>query len=173
MDPEAVRVTVDVDTLVNKNITHQYCLVNGKEKYDALVSFLEAHPEGRGIVFCKTRAGVQNMTEYLVEDEFSVGGLEGEMGQRDRDKVMRAFKKGSTRILVATDVAARGIDVKDLAFVIHYQLPEQLAYYTHRSGRTARAGKKGISLAFVTATELGRLREIETDLHIKATQIRV
>jgi ATP-dependent RNA helicase DeaD len=173
MDPDAVRVTVDVDTLVNKNITHQYCLVNGKEKYDALVSFLEAHPEGRGIVFCKTRAGVQNMTEYLLEDEFSVGGLEGEMGQRDRDKVMRAFKKGSTRILVATDVAARGIDVKDLAFVIHYQLPEQLAYYTHRSGRTARAGKKGISLAFVTATELGRLREIETDLHIKATQIRV
>ena len=83
---------------------------------------------------------------------------------------MRSFKNESKRILVATDVAARGIDVKDLAFVLHYQLPEQLEYYTHRSGRTARAGKKGVSLAFVTATELGRLREIESDLNIRANK---
>ncbi|WP_152287395.1 DEAD/DEAH box helicase [Flavicella marina] len=171
MSPNAHRVSVDVDTLVNKNITHQYAVVNGKEKYDNLVSFLEQNPNGRGIIFCKTKAGVQNLTEYLKEDEFSVGGLEGDMGQRDRDKVMRAFKNESRQILVATDVAARGIDVKDLAFVIHYQLPEQLEYYTHRSGRTARAGKKGISLALVTATELGRLREIERDLDIRAQQV--
>ena len=173
MSPNAVKVTVDVDTLINKNITHQYAVVNGREKYNTLVSFLEQNPDGRGIVFCKTRAGVQNLTEYLHEDEFSVGGLEGDMGQRDRDKVMRAFKNGSRQILIATDVAARGIDVKDLAFVIHYQLPEQLEYYTHRSGRTARAGKKGISLALVTATELGRLREIENDLEIRAQQVSI
>ncbi len=171
MSPDAARVEVDVDTLVNKNISHQYILVNGKEKYNALVNFLEENPKGRGIIFCKTRAGVQNLTEYLSEDDFSVAGLEGDMGQRDRDKVMRSFKNESKRLLVATDVAARGIDVKDLAFVLHYQLPEQLEYYTHRSGRTARAGKKGVSLSFVTATELGRLREIESDLNIKAKQI--
>ena len=173
MSPQAYKVTVDVDTLINKNITHQYAVVNGREKYNALVSFLEQNPNARGIVFCKTRAGVQNLTEYLKEDEFNVAGLEGEMGQRDRDKVMRAFKNESRQILIATDVAARGIDVKDLAFVIHYQLPEQLEYYTHRSGRTARAGKKGISLALVTATELGRLREIEGDLEFRATQVRL
>ncbi|MGB2127981.1 MAG: DEAD/DEAH box helicase [Flavicella sp.] len=171
MSSDAVRVEVDVDTLVNKNITHQYTLVNGKEKYNALVNFLEENPKGRGIIFCKTRAGVQNLTEYLAEDGFSVAGLEGDMGQRDRDKVMRSFKNESKQLLVATDVAARGIDVKDLAFVIHYQLPEQLEYYTHRSGRTARAGKKGVSMAFVTATELGRLREIESDLNIRAKQM--
>ncbi|WP_139958797.1 DEAD/DEAH box helicase [Flavicella sediminum] len=171
MSPDAVKVTVDVDTLINKNITHEYAVVNGKEKYNALVSFLENNPEGRGIVFCRTRAGVQNLTEYLLEDEFSVAGIEGEMGQRDRDKAMRAFKNGSKQLLIATDVAARGIDVKDLAFVIHYQLPEQLEYYTHRSGRTARAGKKGVSMALVTATELGRLREIESDLEFKAKQV--
>lgn len=173
MAPDAKRITIDSSTLVNKNITHQYTVVNGKEKYNSLVSFLEQHPKERGIVFCKTRAGVQNLTSYLKEDDFSVAGLEGEMGQRDRDKVMRSFKNESKQVLIATDVAARGIDVKDLAFVIHYHLPEQLEYYTHRSGRTARAGKKGISLALVTATELGRLREIEKDLNFKATQINI
>jgi ATP-dependent RNA helicase DeaD len=86
---------------------------------------------------------------------------------------MRSFKKENTQLLVATDVAARGIDVKDLAFVVHYQLPEQLEYYTHRSGRTARAGKKGVSLALVTSTELGRLREIERDLEIRAIQVTI
>jgi len=173
MSADAIRVSVDVDTLINKNITHQYAVVNGREKYNALVSFLEQNPNDRGIVFCKTRAGVQNLTEYLKEDEFSVVGIEGEMGQRDRDKAMRAFKNESKQVLIATDVAARGIDVKDLAFVIHYQLPEQLEYYTHRSGRTARAGKKGVSLALVTATELGRLREIENDLQIRAQQVSI
>lgn len=173
MDPDAVRITVDANALVNKNITHRYGLVNGKAKFDALVSFLEVRPQARGVVFCKTRSGVQNLTASLKEEGFSVNGLEGEMGQRDRDKVMRTFKKGSTQVLVATDVAARGIDVKDLAFVVHYQLPEQLEYYTHRSGRTARAGKKGLSLALVTATELGRLREIEANLKFKATQMKL
>lgn len=173
MAPEAVKVTVDVDTLINKNITHEYAVVNGREKYNTLVSFLEQNPNGRGIVFCRTRAGVQNLTEYLSEDEFSVAGIEGEMGQRDRDKAMRSFKNGSKQLLISTDVAARGIDVKDLEFVIHYQLPEQLEYYTHRSGRTARAGKKGVSLSLVTATELGRLREIEADLEIRAKQVSI
>ena len=173
MSPNAIRVTVNPRSLVNENIKHQYTIVNGKEKYNALVSFLEQNEEGRGIIFCKTKAGVQNLTAYLKKDDFSVGALEGDMGQRDRDKVMRSFKSKQTKLLVATDVAARGIDVKDLAFVGHYQLPEQLEYYTHRSGRTARAGKKGVSLAFVTAKELGRLREIEDDLQIKAELINI
>lgn len=173
MDINAVRVAVNPDTLVNQNITHQYAIVNGREKFDKLVSFLEANPEGRGIVFCRTKAGVQNLSEHLMEEDFSVGALEGDMGQRDRDKVMRSFKKENTQILIATDVAARGIDVKDLAFVVHYQLPDQLEYYTHRSGRTARAGKKGVSLALVTSTELGHLREIESDLEIRAKEVRI
>lgn len=172
MSPNAIRVTIDAETLVNKNITHQYILVNGKEKFDKLVAFLENQDANRGIIFCKTKIGVQNLTENLKEEGFSVGALEGDMGQRDRDKVMRAFKNESTQILVATDVAARGIDVKELAFVAHYHLPEQLEYYTHRSGRTARAGKKGLSIAFVTATELSRLREIERDLEMVAREVK-
>lgn len=111
--------------------------------------------------------GLVQIHTYLFQGLFDFSGdLHGDLEQRERDKVMRKFKSHTLQMLVATDISARGIDVDDLAYVEHYQLPDQLEYYTHRSGRTARAGKRGISLAFVNAKEVRRIRMIETQLGI-------
>ena len=141
-----------------------------KEKTNTIIRFLESRQHSRGIIFCRTKAGTQNLNKLLQEEGFSIGALEGDMQQKERDKVMRAFKNESLQYLISTDVSARGIDVRDLAFVIHHQLPDQLDYYTHRSGRTARAGKKGISIALILPNELQRVHEIEKDLNIKFTE---
>ena len=111
--------------------------------------------------------GLVQIHTYLFQGLFDFSGdLHGDLEQRDRDKMMRKFKSHTLQMLVATDISARGIDVDDLAYVVHYQLPDQLEYYTHRSGRTVRAGKRGISLAFVNAKEVRRIRMIETQLGI-------
>jgi ATP-dependent RNA helicase DeaD len=166
MSAQAVRVEIDRNALVNANITHQYVKTTIKQKIDVLVNLLERRGEDRGIIFCRTKAGAQNLTKELKEEGFSVEALEGDMQQRERDKVMRAFKKGTLRILVSTDVSARGIDVYNLAFIIHHQLPEQLEYYTHRSGRTARAGRSGYSIALILPSELPKIHEIQKELNI-------
>ena len=171
MAPTAIRVAVNENSLVNENITHQYIKTTIKEKTNLIVSFLEKRPNDRGIIFCRTKAGARNLTKELKEEGFAVDALEGDMQQKERDKSMRAFKNESIQYLVSTDVSARGIDVRDLAFVLHHQLPEQLEYYTHRSGRTARAGKTGFSLAFILPYELERIHEIQKELQIKFTEI--
>ena len=127
---------------------------------------MKTQPKKIGIIFCKTKAATQQLTKQLIAKNFIAEALHGDLEQRDRDKVMRKFKSHTLQMLVATDISARGIDVDDLAYVVHYQLPDQLEYYTHRSGRTARAGKRGISLAFVNAKEVRRIRMIETQLGI-------
>lgn len=170
MDSNASRVEIDKNALVNANISHQYVRTSIKAKTDAIIKFLEVRGTERGIVFCRTKAGTQNLTNQLKEEGFSVGALEGDMQQRDREKVMRAFKNESLQYLISTDVSARGIDVSGLEFVLHHQLPEQLEYYTHRSGRTARAGKTGISLAFVLPNEIQRIHEIQKELNITFTE---
>ncbi|MDG2194162.1 MAG: DEAD/DEAH box helicase [Polaribacter sp.] len=171
MAPGAINVSVNEHSLVNENITHQYVKTTIKEKTDLIVAFLEKRPNDRGIIFCRTKAGARNLTNQLKEEGFAVDALEGDMQQKERDKAMRAFKNESIQYLVSTDVSARGIDVRDLAFVLHHQLPEQLEYYTHRSGRTARAGKTGFSLAFILPYELERVHEIQKELGIKFTEI--
>ena len=171
MSPDAVRVSVNPNSLVNENITHQYVKTTIKEKTELIVSFLEKRPNDRGIIFCRTKAGTQNLTTQLKEEGFAVEALEGNMQQKERDKAMRAFKNGSIQCLISTDVSARGIDVNNLAFVLHHQLPDQLEYYTHRSGRTARAGKTGFSLAFVLPYELEEIHKIQKALGIKFTEI--
>ncbi len=171
MDPNAVRVEVNKNALVNANITHQYVKTSIKGKVDLLIRILERREHERGIIFCRTKAGTQNLTAILKEEGFSVGALEGDMQQRDRDKVMRAFKNGSLQVLISTDVSARGIDVHSLGFVVHHQLPEQLDYYTHRSGRTARAGKTGFSIALILPSELSRIHEIQKALGINFIEI--
>ena len=138
-----------------------------------MVQLLEGREEERGIVFCRTKAGTRSLTEKLKEEGFSVGALEGDMQQKERDKVMRTFKNESLQILVSTDVSARGIDVHNLGYVIHHQLPEKLEYYTHRSGRTARAGKRGLSFALVLPSEIERLREIQKKLNIEIKEIKI
>lgn len=169
MSPKAIRIEPSVNK-VNKNINHQYIEVTRQDKDDVLVNLLDQRGEERGIIFARTKAGAQKLTKFLKDEGFSVDALEGNMQQRDREKVMRAFKKESLQFLVSTDVSARGIDVNNLAFVIHYQLPESLAYYTHRSGRTARGGKSGVSLALILPHELPEIKNIEKQLDIKFKQ---
>ena len=167
MSPEAIKIEVNKNTLVNANITHQYINTTIKDKFNTLVALLEQRENDRGIIFCRTKAGTQNLTEKLKSEGFSVAALEGDMQQKERDKVMRAFKNESLQVLISTDVSARGIDVNNLAFVVHHQLPEQLEYYTHRSGRTARAGKTGVSVALILPSELAHVHELQKELRIK------
>ncbi|MGK0307491.1 MAG: ATP-dependent RNA helicase DeaD [Urechidicola sp.] len=173
MSSSAEKVEVNKDSLVNENITHLYVKTSLKEKNNTLIRLLESRGTDRGIVFCRTKAGTQNLSEFLKEEGFSVDALEGDMQQRDREKVMRKFKKETIDILVSTDVSARGIDVNDLGFVIHHQLPEKLEYYTHRSGRTARAGKTGYSISLLIPSDLHRIKELESGLGIKFVETKI
>jgi ATP-dependent RNA helicase DeaD len=167
MSPLAHTVRVDRKNLVNPNIDHQYVICRIEDKFTEITRCIEARGEERGLVFCRSRAGTVNLAKHLTDEGFSVGVIQGELSQREREKVMRSFKKSRTQILVSTDVSARGIDVEDLKFVIHHQLPDQIEYYTHRSGRTARAGKSGVSIAFITGLDVKRLKEIERELDIR------
>ena len=173
MDSNAPRVEIDRNSMVNSNISHQFVKTTIKEKVKTIIRFLELRQEARGIIFCRTKAGTQNLNKLLQEEGFSIGALEGDMQQKERDKVMRAFKNESLQYLISTDVSARGIDVRDLAFVIHHQLPDQLDYYTHRSGRTARAGKTGVSIAFILPSELEKIHQIQKELNIKFSEVTV
>lgn len=173
MDEDAYKVQVDLKNVVNRDIEHQYVqCIDTKDKLNTLLEFLRTQGKGRGIVFCKTKDGTQSLAKQLIARNHLAEALHGDLQQRDREKVMRAFKNQKVQILVATDMAARGIDVEDLQYVIHYQLPEQLEYYTHRSGRTGRAGKKGLSISLVTSSEMGRLKTIESELKITVQKIR-
>ncbi|GHC51491.1 DEAD/DEAH box helicase [Ulvibacter litoralis] len=171
MAVDAPRVEVNKESLVNANITHQYITTTIKDKVNLLEKLLDSRAKDRGIIFCRTKAGTQNLATALKDKGFSVEALEGDMQQKERDKVMRAFKNGSLQVLISTDVSARGIDVNNLAFVIHHQLPDQIDYYTHRSGRTARAGKTGVSLAFIIPGEIQKIHELRKVLGIQFKEV--
>lgn len=168
----ARKVNVDKADAVNTDIQHHFITGDDASKLDILAYFLKSMGKQRGIIFTKTKAAARILAGQLQAKNYEVGLLEGDMLQKEREKVMRAFKNKTLRLLVSTDVAARGIDVANLAFVVHYQMPDQTEYYTHRSGRTARAGNKGISLALVNQYELKKVREIEKELNIKFSKIR-
>ncbi len=170
MNSKAKRVEIEKNVLVNSNISHQFIKTSIKEKTHAIAQFLEKQDTERGMIFCRTKAGAQNLTKQLREEGFSVDALEGDMQQKERDKVMRAFKNERIQFLVSTDVSARGIDIRDVSFVVHHQLPEKLDYYIHRSGRTARAGKTGLAIAFVLPNEIYRIQEIQKELQITFTE---
>ncbi|MDA3890191.1 MAG: DEAD/DEAH box helicase [Salinivirgaceae bacterium] len=172
LSPKAHRIEVDVKNIVNENIEHKFIVCDIADKFDVLMQFLKSERSSRGVVFCKTKAGAQNLEKQLIAKNVLAGAIHGDLLQKDRDKVMRAFTKSRLQVLVATDIAARGLDINDLAFVVHYQLPEKDAYYTHRSGRTARAGKKGVSLSLVPPFEMKQIRHFETKLGISFTQIK-
>jgi ATP-dependent RNA helicase DeaD len=166
MSDDYKQIEIDKDALVNANIAHQYVLTSIKSKLDSLINLLESKGDERGIIFCRTKLGTQKLAKELLEEGFSVAALEGDMQQKERDKVMRAFKKENIQYLVSTDVSARGIDVQGLGFVIHHQLPEKLEYYTHRSGRTARAGNKGNSIALILHSEMQQIYDLQDKLDI-------
>jgi ATP-dependent RNA helicase DeaD len=125
------------------------------------------------VIFCRTKIDTQKIAEHLIKDGYNADSLHGDLSQQQRDKVMRSFKNKALQILVATDVAARGIDVSNISHVIHMNLPDEMEFYTHRSGRTARAGKKGISLAIISKREIGRISQIEKGLKRRFTRITV
>lgn len=171
MSADAVRVEVNKNSLVNANISHLFINVKVKDKVNLITKILEKRKDERGIIFCRTKAGTQKLAKQLQDKGFSVGALEGDMQQKERDKVMRAFRNESLRVLVSTDVSARGIDVNNLAFVLHHQLPDFLDYYTHRSGRTARAGKTGQSIALVVPGEMQKVVDTQKALGIKFSEM--
>jgi ATP-dependent RNA helicase DeaD len=167
--PETLRI--DKAHVVNRDIDHRYAVCGKDEKNDFLANFLADREEERGLIFVRTKAGAVALGRQLEKLGFPVDVIQGDLSQRERDKVMRGFKGGRSRILIATDVAARGIDVEALSFVIHYQLPEQLEYYTHRSGRTARAGKKGISVALIDPRERKKIWKFEEALGVTFSEV--
>ncbi|MGB1294890.1 MAG: DEAD/DEAH box helicase [Flavobacteriales bacterium] len=151
LDKDAPFIKINPKNVVNNQIEHQHYVTGNK--YGTLKRFLRINPNQRGIVFCKTRMVTQEISERLTEDGFKAACIHGNMPQRDREKILRMFKKETFDLVVGTDVLARGIDISELDFVIHFQLPENEEYYAHRSGRTARAGKSGLSLSFITKKE--------------------
>jgi len=171
MSPDPHSLKVDASHVVNRDIEHRYATCGRGDKTDFVAGFLKQQKEKRGLIFCRTKAGAMKLGQQLTTLGLSVGVLQGDLVQKERDKVMRAFKKERLQFLIATDVAARGIDVEGLAFVIHHQLPDQIEYYTHRSGRTARAGKKGVSIVLIESKERRRLEKIEEELGLTFTQL--
>ena len=143
------------------NVKHVYYMVNARDKYLALKRIADDNPNIYGIIFCRTRKETQEISDHLIEDGYNADALHGDLSQQQRDIVMKKFRDRVLSLLVATDVAARGLDVNDLTHVINYGLPDDTAVYTHRSGRTGRAGKTGVSVAIIHSRERGKLREIE------------
>ncbi len=144
-----------------ENVRHIYYMVHARDKYLALKRIADDTPNIYGIIFCRTRKETQEIADKLIQDGYNADALHGELSQAQRDTVMKKFRDRVLRILVATDVAARGLDVSDLTHVINYGLPDDIATYTHRSGRTGRAGKTGISIAIIHSRERNSLRDIE------------
>ena len=144
-----------------KNVRHIYYMVNARDKYLALKRIADNTPNIYAIIFCRTRRDTQEIADKLIQDGYNADALHGDLSQQQRDIVMKKFRDRVLRLLVATDVAARGLDVDDLTHVINFGLPDDTAVYTHRSGRTGRAGKTGVSVAIIHSREKGRLREIE------------
>ena len=144
-----------------KNVRHIYYMVNARDKYLALKRIADNNPNIYAIIFCRTRRDTQEIADKLIADGYNADALHGDLSQQQRDIVMRKFRDRVITLLVATDVAARGLDVDDLTHVINYGLPDDTAVYTHRSGRTGRAGKTGVSIAIIHSREKGKLREIE------------
>lgn len=160
-------ISVGNEQRINHNIQHIYYVVASNDRYLALKRIADFYPNIYGIIFCKTRRSTQEIAEQLIADGYSADALHGELSQAQRDNVMNRFRRGLIQLLVATDVAARGLDVNNLTHVIHYGLPAEVESYTHRSGRTARAGKKGISIAICHARERGQIKRIAQESGIK------
>ncbi|WP_222984444.1 DEAD/DEAH box helicase [Flagellimonas meishanensis] len=156
-----VEITVGTKNAGATTVQHEYYVVGGRDRYSALKRLADANPDIFSVVFCRTKRDTQKVAEKLIEDGYNAGALHGDLSQNQRDMVMNAFRKKQVQMLVATDVAARGIDVDDITHVINYQLPDEIETYTHRSGRTGRAGKSGISMVIVTRSELRKIKAIE------------
>ena len=172
LNKNVVQVSANMETTGNQGIDHQYIVVDPIEKLDVLMHFLTSKEGERGIIFCKTKAAVNKLAKNLAINRFSSGALHGSLSQGIRDRIMEQFREGHINILVATDLAARGIDVKEMAYVVNYHLPDTYENYVHRSGRTARAGAKGLSLTVLQQEEVVEIADFERELGIQFTKFQ-
>ena len=168
-----VEITVGTKNAGTKNVDHQYFTISARERYTALRAVLGMNPNIFGCVFCRTKIETQKVAEKLIQDGHKAAAIHGDLSQNQRDAVMQSFRKKKIQLLVATDVAARGIDVEDITHVINYQFPDEIETYTHRSGRTGRAGKLGTSIIFLTKSDKRKIKLIENKLQTKLTEIEM
>ena len=168
-----VEITSGEKNSGSENVNHEYYSVTERTRYPALKRIADLNPNIYAIIFCRTRRETQEVADNLIKDGYSADSLHGDLSQAQRDSVMGKFRKKTIQILVATDVAARGLDVNELTHVINHKLPDQIENYTHRSGRTGRAGNKGISIVLVNGKEKGKLRQIERIIKKKFIQGKV
>ncbi|MBW2960749.1 DEAD/DEAH box helicase [Mesonia aestuariivivens] len=167
MGKKVFHIEADMQTTGHQGIDHQYVVVEPIEKLEVLLHFLNTREGERGIIFCKTKAAVNKLAKKLAINKFSSGAIHGSLTQGIRDRIMGQFREGHIQILVATDLAARGIDVKDISYVVNYHLPDTFDAYVHRSGRTARAGAKGFSLTVLQEEEVHEIADFEEELGIQ------
>ncbi|UWY27162.1 DEAD/DEAH box helicase [Flavobacterium sp. TR2] len=167
-----VQISASMETVGNEGIDHEYIVVDPIEKLEVLMHFLNSRDGERGIIFCKTKAAVNKLAKNLAINKFSSGALHGSLTQGIRDRIMEQFREGHINILVATDLAARGIDVKEISYVINYHLPDTYENYVHRSGRTARAGAKGLSLTVLQQEEVFEIADFERELGIRFSEFK-
>ena len=167
LSKKITQVSANMETVGNQGIEHQYIVVDPIEKLDILMHFLNSKEGERGIIFCKTKAAVNKLAKNLAINRFSSGALHGSLTQPIRDRIMGQFREGHINILVATDLAARGIDVQEISYVVNYHLPDTYETYVHRSGRTDRAGANGISLTVLQKEETAEIPLFEKELGIK------
>ena len=172
LSKHVVDIQADMETLGHQGIDHQYVVVKPIEKLEVLMHFLNTKEGQRGIIFCKTKAAVNKLAKKLAINKFSSGALHGSLTQGIRDRIMGQFREGHIDILIATDLAARGIDVKQISYVVQYHLPDTYDAYVHRSGRTARAGAKGLSLSVIQEEELADIPDLEQELSISFSKMQ-
>ena len=170
---EPVELTVGDKNQGNQNILHQYMVVEDRDRYLALKRIVDYNLEIFGVIFCRTKADTQRIAEHLIKDGYNADSLHGDLTQQQRDRVMKNFRSKALQLLVATDVAARGIDVNNITHVIHMNMPDEIEFYTHRSGRTARAGKTGVSIALISRKELQKIRQIEKMIKVSFEKVLV
>lgn len=159
-----VEITVGSKNSSNKSVTHEYYVVSARDRYPALKRLADANPSIFAVIFCRTKRDTQSIAEKLIEDGYSAAAIHGDLSQNQRDMVMKSFRNRQIQMLVATDVAARGIDVNDITHVINYQLPDENETYNHRSGRTGRAGKEGTSMVITTKSDVRKIKSLERTL---------
>ncbi|MBX2922937.1 MAG: DEAD/DEAH box helicase [Chitinophagaceae bacterium] len=170
---QPVEVTVGKVNTANKNIDHQYYVTNAQHRYEALKRLIDFNPGIYGIIFTRTKADAQGIAEKLTREGYDIDALHGDLTQQQRDKVMGEFREKTLQLLIATDVAARGIDVQGITHVINYELPDDVEVYTHRSGRTGRAGNTGICMSIIHSREIGKVRQIERMVQVPFHKLEI
>lgn len=170
---DSQEIRINAGELINQKIEHQFVVYKKGMKLEYLKALLNARTEQRGILFCRTKIAAKRLSKQLAGFAVSADAIHGNLNQEAREKVMRGFKNGRINLLIATDIAARGIDVKNLDYILHYHLAEKAEQYTHRSGRTARAGKSGLSVSFVKDDEMNEINSLETQLNIQFSALQV